>query len=325
MIVGFMADPGDSQAEVVRWVADYMKVLTGIEIQDGSLHGEQDLWLVQQTVLHEGKGKILEQAKAHGLPVVILERIDGCQLTVKTRRYINHPNVVTVIKNYDTQPHSCHNQIGVSRRHVHALEWIWGEKAFEKQQMAKLVSDHKQLSGRALRKVVTGFTFGSYKLVREGCWSLPWNDERTIRAGFWGTVDYDREKLLTRHRTSLVDRLNAIEGCVAKSGRPYDRETYIRMMTICKAVVSPWGYGESCYRDYEALLCGAVLIKPETPWISEQSGIYEWAAKAGTIQWCRPDWKRNRLEDLISGPAVVGRLGLLIKRAVNSWRCQSPA
>jgi hypothetical protein len=338
MIVGFMADPGDSQAEVVHWASSSMKLLDHIEIQAGTLSNFQDLWLVQQTVLHKHNGKILDQAKALGRPVVILERIDGCQITGKTRRYIDHPNVVAVIKNTMAKPNSLHNRHGTRRIHVHELHQD------SESTVGGPINLDGDLSDDLLRKVVTGFTFGSYKLVREGCWNLPWKDTRTIRAGFWGTVEYDREELLTEHRTSLVDRLNSIEGCVAKPGRPYDRQTYIRMMTISEAVVSPWGYGESCYRDYEALLCGAVLIKPHTPWMIERTGIYDWGPQVGSIQWCRPDWKdleaviaqaqrvpeetrqntRVKLEGYTGASTVAGRLGKILDAALNSWRTQTP-
>jgi hypothetical protein len=41
-------------------------------------------------------------------------------------------------------------------------------------------------------------------------------------------------------------------------------DSYVKTMLDCDTVVSPWGWGEYCIRDYEALLAGCVLIKPDT-------------------------------------------------------------
>ena len=33
-------------------------------------------------------------------------------------------------------------------------------------------------------------------------------------------------------------------------------------MKDARTVLSPWGWGETAYRDFEAMFCGAVLVKP---------------------------------------------------------------
>lgn len=41
------------------------------------------------------------------------------------------------------------------------------------------------------------------------------------------------------------------------------RKAYYHELGNSKYVLSPFGWGEVCYRDFEAVLCGAVLIKPD--------------------------------------------------------------
>lgn len=41
------------------------------------------------------------------------------------------------------------------------------------------------------------------------------------------------------------------------------------------AMISPFGWGEICYRDFEAVLCGSYLIKPNTSHISTWPNIFD--------------------------------------------------
>jgi len=37
---------------------------------------------------------------------------------------------------------------------------------------------------------------------------------------------------------------------------------------------SPFGYGEVCWRDYEAIMCGALLIKPDMAHVKTEPNIF---------------------------------------------------
>jgi hypothetical protein len=64
-----------------------------------------------------------------------------------------------------------------------------------------------------------------------------------------------------------------------------------------KIMLSPWGYGELSTRDYEAIICGNIIIKPKllnkTLEISTFPEIY----LAGNIVYCKPDF--SDLEDRV--------------------------
>ena len=46
---------------------------------------------------------------------------------------------------------------------------------------------------------------------------------------------------------------------------PYiNRTEYYKILTDSKVCLSPWGHDITCWRDYEAALCGAVVVKPDT-------------------------------------------------------------
>ncbi len=64
------------------------------------------------------------------------------------------------------------------------------------------------------------------------------------------TVDYQRRRIR-----------DALAGRVATD--KLSRRAYLAEMSACRAVVSPFGYGEITLKDFEASLCGALLIKPD--------------------------------------------------------------
>ncbi|MDG2257360.1 MAG: glycosyltransferase [Paracoccaceae bacterium] len=47
---------------------------------------------------------------------------------------------------------------------------------------------------------------------------------------------------------------------------PTDRvsqQDYYHEMLASRFIVSPFGFGELCWRDFESILCGSVLVKPD--------------------------------------------------------------
>ncbi len=72
-----------------------------------------------------------------------------------------------------------------------------------------------------------------------------------------------------------------------------------------KEVVSPWGWGEACHRDYEAWLLGAVLVKPSMSHVWSWPDIY---VPTETYIPCRLDFA--------DVPEIVDR----VKREWPEWR-----
>jgi len=71
-------------------------------------------------------------------------------------------------------------------------------------------------------------------------------------------------------------------------------ESYYRKMKQSKVCISPWGLGEICFRDFEGITSGAILIKPDMGFIETWPQIYSpWE----TYVPCKPDW--SDLEDVV--------------------------
>jgi len=52
------------------------------------------------------------------------------------------------------------------------------------------------------------------------------------------------------------------------------KEDWTDILKRSKICVCPWGYGEMCYRDYEAMLSGCIVVKPNTDFVETWPDIY---------------------------------------------------
>lgn len=76
-------------------------------------------------------------------------------------------------------------------------------------------------------------------------------------------------------RSYAKSKISSISGnvCIASTGL-VDRKLYMQELRNSKICFSPFGYGEICWRDYEAIATGATLLKPDMSHISTNPDIY---------------------------------------------------
>lgn len=122
----------------------------------------------------------------------------------------------------------------------------------------------------------------------------PGGQEIMYKAHFAGTVQYgaldnQASRLVTEHRRGCADTLESIYGkdALVVRGRGLSHKDYMDSMSASRVVVSPFGWGEACYRDYEAVMAGAALVKPRCGWVRCFSDLYR---RDGVVHYCSPDW-----------------------------------
>lgn len=64
-----------------------------------------------------------------------------------------------------------------------------------------------------------------------------------------------------------AERASAVTDIISVPQRSISYIDYLHLSDQAKIIVSPWGYGEICYRDFEALLDDCVLVKPRTDFV----------------------------------------------------------
>ncbi len=119
---------------------------------------------------------------------------------------------------------------------------------------------------------------------------------------FAGTVRYGTVRLGAQdHREAMLKVLEGMKGLNmdivrgVNDKRPMGFEEYRKHLLDAKIVLSPWGLGESCIRDWEAILAGCLVIKPQSDGV--ESGLDIYAHDAGFLFYCKPDW--SDLEEVV--------------------------
>lgn len=101
---------------------------------------------------------------------------------------------------------------------------------------------------------------------------------------------YDRWSV-RKHRLDCLKAVNNLDCRISKvvSGtNSYQKEEHIESLRLSKICIAPWGYGETTGRDFQGVLTGSVVIKPNSGYIKTNPDFYDGSWK--TILWCKPDF-----------------------------------
>lgn len=120
---------------------------------------------------------------------------------------------------------------------------------------------------------------------------------RSVDVSFVGEMYRNKpQSSVAIHRAGCAEALKKISGLnvfVSGSRHTFDRNGYLDHLFDTKVCVSPWGNGEPCHRDYEALMMGCEVVKPRGLDIECNPDIYN----DSHFHWCMPDW--SNLEEVI--------------------------
>lgn len=80
-------------------------------------------------------------------------------------------------------------------------------------------------------------------------------------------------------------RVQAIPGLAVSSSERISLNRYMEEMRQSRLCFSPFGYGALCWRDVEAIVAGAVLIKPDMSHLDTLPGLYEAGVTYLPVRW----------------------------------------
>lgn len=285
----------------------------------------QDVTLIHQTLVSEA---IVGSDK----PIIILERLDGAQLG-GSRKWL--PYVDGVIKGYAFTPRTLYNTVN-GRYHAHLI----AESGLRSEHNTRAYSGQPepQLDEEQLNRIIAGIGFGAdlrHRMLIEN--AVNYSNRRKYSVHFAGYVEYGGSEI-EQHRKRCCDvlqqwqtttRQNAVIGV----GRTMKPKEYLRTMGLSRAVVSPYGWGESCHRDYEALLLGCILIKPPMRHIECWPDMYrpdetviecrvDFADLPEIIERINKDWKlwtsrREKARAMVLDAMHPDRLVLRLREAIE--------
>jgi hypothetical protein len=110
----------------------------------------------------------------------------------------------------------------------------------------------------------------------------------------------------------------AAGGLVCSAADRCSRRTYLLELYRTKFVVSPFGYGELCYRDYEAVCCGAMLLKPDVSHLRTRPDIFVAGETYVPVRWDFADLG-EKLRYYKAHPAEAARIAGNATRVMREY------
>lgn len=105
--------------------------------------------------------------------------------------------------------------------------------------------------------------------------SRPSND-RKLDLTFRGTIHKEENGLnkVMQQRNITLSFLDQLNMKIA-AGKPIPKKKYWNELRNSKLSVSPYGWGEVCYRDFETFVAGSLLIKPSMEHLNTYPDVYK--------------------------------------------------
>ncbi len=193
----------------------------------------------------------------------------------------------------------------------YAKPYVWEYKLTdaEKREFEEKFSQYRPCSKENLHKLELGWNTGmvdhrhfplkrfypfSTERLLNSIYSNPTFEkvdrERPFGAVFRGQIKDDRS--FSFQRNELIKILRTIDPEYRSfTGSKVSKKKYIEELKQCKVCVSPYGWGEVCYRDFEAAIYGCILIKPDMSHIETWPHIFEESETYIPVQWDMSDAK----------------------------------
>lgn len=121
--------------------------------------------------------------------------------------------------------------------------------------------------------------------------------ERTRRVNVACRIGLGHQRATVLHHRKQVKGL--LEAELGLDTRPLPREDYLLELREARVGISPFGYGEVCFRDFEIILAGAALLKPDMSHLQTWPPLYVDNVTYAAHRWDLQDLK-GRLEELLS-------------------------
>ena len=237
---------------------------------------------------------ITEKELNSGQPIILFEKRDGANIS--RRDLLKHNNVIRYVKQYSYRHFDLNNLPCVGGRFF--TRFISLPKNWENVELIKL--EHN-------KKITLGWNFLHYYRNQKFVSREPdWEQKRDIDVFFAGTTEYKNGEgggghYISNHRKTCVNAIrnavNELEGISIRvaDSRALKPAEYEDAIYRSKLVVSPWGWGEACYRDYEGFLAGCVVVKPRSDFVISSPDIF----RGGYFVYCKPDWSdlKEKIEE----------------------------
>ena len=221
---------------------------------------------------------ITDYINKYDKPIIICERIDCCN-TWK-RDIIIKDNIIAVFKEYIPRPLNLLNKSMVRGR-IH-FRMICESFNLDPKNEYKEYKDNEKIDIKYLNKLkCVNWNWSQYthlsnkyhmKYFRENSKQIFNLQKKDIifavfRQHISSWDGYSRKKCIEILKQSKYKTITIT--------KKQDEKKYIDILSQSKICISPWGYGERIALDFYAMYCGAILIKPNTDFVTAFPDIYQ--------------------------------------------------
>ncbi|MGB0766126.1 MAG: glycosyltransferase family protein [Phycisphaeraceae bacterium] len=125
-------------------------------------------------------------------------------------------------------------------------------------------------------------------------WRLRRIDLNTRFGGIGGNDDW-----YSRYRSMSLEKVRELAGRARlSSSKRVGVKRYLAEMAFTKIAFSPFGWGEVCFRDFEAVACGALLVKPDMGHLKTCPDLYRPHETYVPVKWDLSDLEETLLHYL---------------------------
>ncbi|AKF09422.1 glycosyltransferase [Sandaracinus amylolyticus] len=139
-----------------------------------------------------------------------------------------------------------------------------------------------------LDRIVVGYNVAlDDKIVALARASSPSRDRAARRYDVHCRATVPSDNWLRYLRGDIAPRLASMGRdirCLAPTTR-VDQAQYYAELRDSKCCVSPFGFGEICWRDFEAILCGALLLKPDMSHLETSPDLFRPGETYVPLRW----------------------------------------
>lgn len=127
--------------------------------------------------------------------------------------------------------------------------------------------------------------------------------ERPLDLTFRGTIHQTGNRAYNafKQRNTVLELLQRIHANIA-SGSPISKRKYWHELRSAKVNISPYGWGEVCYRDFETFIAGALLVKPRMDHLETYPDVYKSNETFISVNWSLDDLP-EKLEHILTHPS----------------------
>ncbi len=113
-------------------------------------------------------------------------------------------------------------------------------------------------------------------------------DKKDLFTAYRGAINYGNKEI-SFQRNTVLKVLTELKRPLVLLGGRVDKKSYLKELQKSKVGISPFGWGEICYRDFEIIYSGALLIKPSMDHLNTFPEMYVPGETYVKVKWDMSD------------------------------------